>query len=435
MNHPVLGALMKLGGVLLILLRGTTFVPASDWPQFRGPTGLGYTDAKDLPLTWGGKENANVLWRSPLRGQGHASPVVWGDSVFVCTAHWPSNVVAQEKVIPEHHVTCYETRNGKMVWDVLVPSGPWLRTDFRSGPGGGYAAPTPATDGKLLYCAFGSSVLAAVDFAGQIVWRKEILPYTFDVTLGSSPILYQDTVILLCAMAKASDSCVIAFDKTSGEMRWREKFPDMGFGHSTPVIIQVNDKPQLLVLASGMSVKTNALRALDPSSGRPLWWCRGAGDAASPAYGADLVYFDNGRGGAGFAVDPHGSGDVSQTHIRWTVSQVPEGIGSPIIVGKHVYRLHTPGILKCWEAATGRLAYSERLDGLSTTWASPIAAGNGRLYFANAGKSYVVQSGPEYRLLAVNDLGDGNHPSPAVANGKLFLVGLKSLYCIGQKDP
>jgi outer membrane protein assembly factor BamB len=273
-----------------------------------------------------------------------------------------------------------------------------------------------------------------LDLQGRIVWRKEIVPYTFDVTVGSSPILHGNTVILLCAMARSSDSCVIAFDKASGEVRWREKFPDMGFGHSTPVIIQVNGKPQMLVLASGASQKDNALRSLDPATGKLLWWCRGAGDAASPAYGSGLVYFDSGRGGLGSAVDPTGVGDVSRSHIRWTISQVPEGIGSPIIVGKYVYRLHKPGILKCWEAATGKLVYSERLEGLSTTWASPIVDAHRRLYFANAGKSYVIQSGPEYRVMATNDLADGNHPSPAVAHGKLFLVGLRNLHCVGKKS-
>jgi len=406
---------------------------AADWPQFRGPTGLGYTDEKDLPLTWGGPARENVLWISPLKGQGHASPIVWSNAVFVCSAYWPPSVTAREQVIPEHHVTAYQVTDGRMLWDTLVPAGPWVRKDFRSGPGGGYAAPTPATDGQRIYCAFGSSVLAALDFQGKIVWRKEIVPYSFDVTVGSSSILYGDTVILLCAMAKASDSCVIAFDKTSGEVKWRQSFPDMGFGHSTPVILQVNAQPQMLVLASGMKESSRALQSLDPASGRLLWWCRGGGDAASPAYGSGIVYFDSGRGGLGVAVDPTGSGDVSQTHVRWTISQVPEGIGSPIIVGSHVYRLHTPGILKCWEAATGKLVYAERLEGLSTTWASPIADRNGRLFFANAGRSYVIQTGPEFRVLAVNDLGDGSHPSPAVAQRRLFLVGLKNLYCVGRQ--
>ncbi len=141
-----------------------------NWPRFRGPTGLGYTEERNLPLTWGGPDNKNVLWEAPLKGQGHASPIVWGDLVFVCGVHWPETVQVRKKVIPEQHITCYQTRDGKMLWDTLVPPGPWLRTDFRSGPGGGYAAATPATDGNLLFCAFGSSVLAALDFHGKIVW-------------------------------------------------------------------------------------------------------------------------------------------------------------------------------------------------------------------------------------------------------------------------
>jgi outer membrane protein assembly factor BamB len=403
-----------------------------DWPGFRGPTGLGYTDEKNLPVTWGGKDNKNVFWKAPLKGQGHASPIVWGDMVFVCTANWPPTVSERQKVIPEHHVTCYRATDGKMLWDKLVPPGPWLRTDFRSGPGGGYAAATPITDGKLVYCAFGSSVIAALDYQGEIVWRKEIVPYTFDVTLGSSPVLYENTLILFCAMSKSADSKVLALAKTTGQVAWEQKLPKTSFGHSTPVITQVNGKPQLLLLASGMQVTDNALQSLNPANGERLWWCGGAGDAASPAYGSGLVYFDSGRGGPGVAVDPSGSGDVSKTHVRWTVNQVPEGLGSPIIVDKYVYRLHSPGILKCWELATGKLVYAERLEGISTTWASPIADPQGRLFFANAGKSYVIQTGPEYRVLAVNDLGDGNHPSPAVANGRLFLVGMKNLYCIGN---
>src|SRR3954453_487306 len=171
-----------------------------EWPMFRGPTGLGYTEVRNLPLTWGGPGDQGVLWKAPLKGQGHASPIVWDNNVFVCTAFWPADVSERVKVIPEHHVCCYQAGDGKLRWDVNVPPGPWLRSDFRSGAGGGYAAPTPATDGKLVYCAFGSAVLAALDFEGKIVWRKEIVPYTFDVTLGTSPILYDDTVILFCAM-------------------------------------------------------------------------------------------------------------------------------------------------------------------------------------------------------------------------------------------
>ncbi len=416
-----------------ILLTPGTLAQAN-WPGFRGPTGLGYTTEENLPLVWGGPAQENVRWIAPLPGQGHASPIVWEQAVIVCTAQWPAEVEDRKKVIPDQHVTCYRASDGRLLWDTLVPPGPWLRTDFRSGPGGGYAAATPVTDGRLIYCAFASSVLAALDFQGHLVWCKPIVPSSFDVTLGSSPVLYGDTVILFCAMAKKEDSRVVAFARTSGEIRWERKFPQMRFGHSTPLLIQVHNKPQMLLVASGMEAAGDALQSLDPADGRLLWWCRGEGDASSPACGRGLVYFDDGRGGTGVAVDPTGSGDVSATHVRWTITQRGEALSSPVVVGEYLYRLRTPGFLQCWDMAAGKERYSERLPDISTTWASPIADPKGRLFFANAGKSYVVQAGPECRILASNDLGDGNHPSPAVANGRLFLVGMKNIYCIGVEN-
>lgn len=418
---------------VVFLFFQVSFCLGENWPRFRGPTGLGHTEERNLPITWGGAEKKNVLWEAPLKGQGHASPIVWGDLVFVCGVHWPETVQDRKKVIPDHHVTCYRGGDGMMLWDTVVAPGPWLRTDFRSGPGGGYAAATPATDGKLLYCAFGSSVLAALDMQGKVVWRKEIVPYTFDVTLGSSPILYGDTVILFCAMSNKSDSRVVAFEKRSGEVKWETKLVETDFGHSTPVIISVNKKDQMLLAASGMKEYEKALKSFDPTNGEILWWCRGEGDSSSPAYGCGLVYFDSGRGGPGIALDPSGSGDVSQTHIRWTITQTGQALSSPIIVGKYLYRLHTPGFVKCWDVSMGKQLYSERVRDISTTWASPIADPHGHLFFANAGKSYVIGGGPKFEVLAVNDLGDGNHPSPAVANGRMFLVGMKKLYCIGIK--
>ncbi|MBN2475139.1 MAG: PQQ-like beta-propeller repeat protein [Pirellulales bacterium] len=403
---------------------------AADWPQFRGPTGMGRTDEKNLPIEWGGDGARNVAWKTPLVGQGHASPIVWGDRVFVCTARWPESVARREEVIPEHHVLCYAAGDGRLLWDRQVPSGPWLRTDFRSGPGGGYACPTPTTDGRLVYCAFGSSVIAALDFQGKIAWRQEIVPYTFDVTLGSSPILYRDTLLLLCAMAKPSDSKLIAFDKATGGVRWQQALPETGFGHSTPVLVPVRGRTQLIIAASGGSASSRAVQSLDPDCGEPIWWCWGAGDTTSAVCDGRLVYCDSGRGGPGVAVDPTGRGDVSETHLRWKIDQVPEGIGSPVIVGDYVYRLHMPGVLKCWRLTDGRQVYAKRLAGISTTWASAVVDGNGRIYYANAGKSFVIQSGPEFKVLAENDLGDGNHPSPAVARGSMFLVGLENVYCI-----
>ncbi len=406
---------------------------ADDWPGFRGPAGMGHTPEKDLPVEWGGPDGKNVLWKSPLKGEGHASPIVRGDRVFVCTAHWPDPAAKREAVIPEHHVLCYAAGDGKLLWDTVVPPGPWLRTDFRSGPGGGYACPTPATDGKLVYAAFGSSVLAALDFQGKIAWRKEIIPFTFDVTIGGSPVLFEDTILFVCAMTKPADSKVIAFNKATGGVTWQKEIPKMTFGHCTPILLPVGGRTQLIFAASGGGPSTEALQSLDAKTGERLWWCWGAGDTVSPVFGGGILYFDGGRGGPGVAVDPTGSGDVTKTHIRWKVEPVPEGIGSPLIVGDHVYRLHSPGVLKCWDLKTGQQVYAQRLERITTTWASPVADGNGRLYYASAGKSFVVQSGPEFKILAVNDLGDPNHASPAVAGGSMFLAGTRQIYCIRRK--
>ena len=209
--------------------------------------------------------------------------------------------------------------------------------------------------------------------------------------------------------------------------------PQTGFGHSTPVLLPIRGKTQLILAASGGGPSPQALQSLDPSTGERIWWCWGAGDTVSPAYGGGIIYFDSGRGGPGVAVDPTGTGDVSDTHIRWKINQVPEGIGSPTIVGDHVYRLHTPGVLKCWSLKDGRQVYAQRLDGISTTWASPIVDAGGRIYYANAGKSFIIQPGPLFKLLATNDLGDGNHASAAVAGGSMFLVGMKNVYCIREQ--
>lgn len=406
---------------------------AEDWPGFRGPAGLGYTQETGLPVDWGGDEKRNVLWESPLIGEGHASPIVWGDRVFVCTAHWDASVPKREEVMPEHHVLCYRATDGEQLWDMQIEPGQWLRNDFRSGAGGGYAAPTPATDGEMVYAVFGSSVIAGLDLEGHVVWRNEIEPHTFDVTIGSSPVLYGDTVLMLCAMANRSDSKIIAYNKSDGSVKWETPLPQTGFAHSTPILIDVDGESQLVVVASGIGETDAGVQSFNPATGERIWWCRGGGDAASAAYGAGIVYCDSGRGGPGIAIDPRGRGDVTATHIKWRINNVPEGIASPIIVDDLVYRLHNPNVLRCWRAADGEEVYSERLEGLSSNWASPVADGEGRLYFASAGVSCVVQAGAEFRLLATSDVGDPNDASAAISGGRIFLVGTRNVYCIGVK--
>jgi outer membrane protein assembly factor BamB len=151
----------------------------------------------------------------------------------------------------------------------------------------------------------------------------------------------------------------------------------------------------------------------------------------SPVLGAGLVYCDSGRGGPGLAVDPNGGGDLGN-HVRWKVTSMPEGFSSPVVVGEHLYRLHSPGVLHCLNMATGESLYRERLQGVDPA-VSPVATPDGRIYCASAGKSYVVQAGAMFNLLGSSDLGDPAKASPAVAEGRLFLKGGRYVYCIGTK--
>jgi outer membrane protein assembly factor BamB len=369
-----------------------------------------------------------MVWKVPLPGveekatqdRNQSSPIVTKGRVFVTASYWPKNGNAKDAV-PEHHVACYQASDGKQLWDVTIPPGPWKLSDLR----GGYTAPTPASDGERVYVVFGSSVIAALDFDGKSVWRKEIKPFDFDVAVGSSPIVYDDTVIYQCDQVNKS-SRLLAYDRKTGDVKWEEKRPKQNFSHSTPVLAKIKDKTQLLVAAS------NALQGVDPASGKILWWCDAAGDTVSPVHGDGLVYCDGGRGSFGVCVDPTGEGDVTKSHLKWKVAQVPEGFSSPVIVGEYVYRVHNPGILKCWKLDGGEEVINERLNGVSTA-SSPFATPDGRIYFASAGKSFVLKAGTKLDILATNDLGDASEAAPAVSEGKIFVKGSKFLYCIGKK--
>ncbi|MFN0021430.1 MAG: PQQ-binding-like beta-propeller repeat protein [Pirellulaceae bacterium] len=401
--------------------------PAEDWPGFRGPTGMGYSDSK-LPLEWDGATGKNVAWKSPLpattRGgrpdHNQSSPIVWRDRVIVTTAYWTDKQGTSDP--PEQHVTCYQASDGKQLWDVPVPAGPWKLSDLR----GGYCAPTPVTDGQRVFVVFGSSVLAAVDLEGKLAWHKEIPDWqAFDVAIASSPILYRGQLLLL-ADRGGKKSTLTAYDAKSGELLWEKKRPDGNFNHTTPVIIDNGGQMQMLVTAS------HELQALDPATGEKLWWCKTPGDVTSPVFARGVIFTDSGRGGPGILVDAGGKGDVTATHVKWKIDQIPEGLSSPAIVGDYLFRLHTPGVLKCVDLATGKEAYATRLNGVSTS-SSSIITPDGRLYFASAGKTFVVQGGLIFKLLATNDLGEPSSSSAAASNNRLFLKGDKHLFCVAEK--
>ncbi len=389
---------------------------------------MGLTVDRDLPTTWGGKDDENVLWKVALPGVGdgakadhnQSSPIVWGERLFLITACWPQG--RNQNEFPDQHVACYHTADGRQLWDQLIPPGQWKLGDLR----GGYGAPTPATDGERVYVLFGSGVLVALDFEGQLIWRNELADVqSFDVAIASSPIVYRDTVILLTDR-NGGKSSLTGYDGRSGGVRWEEKRPKVTFNHSTPTLANIGGRRQLLVAAS------NSLQGIHPDSGKISWWFDTPGDVCSPVVAAGVVYSDSGRGGPGVLVEPSGEGALPATAVKWRIGNIPEGLSSPAIVGDHLYRLHNPAVLKCWNMTDGKEAYATRLDGVSVA-SSPIVTPEGLILFASAGKTFVVRAGPQFDLVATNDLGESNGASIAVSAGRMYFKGREHLFCVGSK--
>jgi outer membrane protein assembly factor BamB len=412
-------SLKKIFAGLVIVFAGGV-CGAGDWPQWRGPTGIGVTDEKELPLKWDGKNGENIAWKASLKGTtGHSSPIVFGDRVFVTTSDIQTR--EQEKEIPDHHVACFKVADGSPMWNTLIPHGKELAGYSI------YASPTPATDGKAVYAWFGSAVIAAVDMEGKLLWRHERTgPFLLNPGICASPILYGETVILLCDQGRGQ-GFVQGLDKKTGEVKWEKKREGTGTCNTTPIVIEVAGKKQLIVSAE------NKLQGLDPASGEAIWWCKGWGFGASPVFGNGLVYADKGGNEPAQAVDPTGKGDVTATHVKWKIEKSPGDYSSPVISGDFVYRVQSEGVIGCTRLSTGEKVFTGRLEHVSKL-SSPVATTDGRVYLVSTGDSYVIKAGPSLEILAASHMeGGGNGASPAFANGKIFTRDFDWLYCIGGK--
>jgi outer membrane protein assembly factor BamB len=433
-NHISHLCFLFVGTVLLYagLLFGSEGIGRADeWPGWRGPTGLGTTEEKDLPLTWNGKSGENIVWKALLHGgrkdnpefasPGWSSPIVWGDRVFLTTAIWPIGMPEKERreQIGEHHVLCFQVSDGEQLWDTIVPPGKCLVNDFYHA----YTTPTPVTDGKHVFALFSSGVIVSLDFDGKIVWRED-LPLVKEVDSGvcASPVLYEDTVIV----AGIQELGLRALDKETGKVRWEQTTKQRNT-LATPALVRIGEKTQLIHYAGGV-------QGIDPKTGELLWSCRAESSHSSVTFGGGLLFVDTGRGGkTGTAVDPTGSGDVTKTHIKWQTKVAGAEGSSPIILGDYVYRISNPGLIRCWKLQDGELVYEQRTERI-TPGASPVASADGRIYFASSGRTYVIQAGPEFKVLAVNDLDDNpDYTSAAVSGGRIFIKGKSYLWCIGTK--
>src|SRR5262245_35413717 len=398
-------------GVILLVL--ATRLLAEDWPAFRGPTGQGHSSEHNLPLEW--SESRHVIWKAPVPGRGWSSPIVAGGRVWLTTS--VTDRGASLRLLGFDAATGRELVN---VEAIQAPSARLLNEK------NSLASPTPIVDGDRVYVHFGADGTAALTTAGEVVWKTRF-PYESQHGNGGSPILYGDLLIVSC---DGSDSAfVVALDKRTGKTRWRTwRRQPWDQAYSTPFVIRVGERDEIV------SVGAYRAAAYDPSNGKEIWrvsYADGFSNVPRPVFGHGLVYIATGfQEPSLLAVRADGAGDVTRTHIAWTLRRGAPLTPSPLLVGGELYVVNDGGIASCLDAKTGDTIWVQRLGGSYS--ASPIFA-DGRIYFLSEdGMSRVIAPGREFRVLATNKIEGDTLGSMAIANGSTFIRSDSHLYRIAS---
>jgi len=400
---------------LVFVLASAGSAASQEWPEFRGPGAQGHSAATNVPLEW--SETQNIAWKTAVPGLGWSSPVIANGRVWLTTA------VDQRGI--SLRAIAFDAATGKEVVNVEVFKIPVDRRDIN--PKNSWASPSPVIDGDRIYVHFGADGTAALSAAGEIIWKNRF-EYQSQHGAGGSPIVYGDLLIFSC---DGSDTAfVIALDKRTGKTKWKT---NRGFpadqAYTTPLVIRAGDQDQLI------SVGAFRVRAYDPLTGKEIWRVRydeGFSNVPRPVFGHGLVFITTGfQQPELLAIRPDGKGDVTKTHVAWSLKRGAPLTPSPIIVGDELYIVNDGGIASCIDARTGNVIWQSRLGG--TYSASPVFAA-GRLYFpAEQGVTTVIAPGKEARRLATNKLDGGHLASLAIADGSIYLRSDSHLYRIAGR--
>lgn len=394
---------------------------ASEWPQFRGPTGQGHAPDEAVPLTW--SETENVAWKAPVPGRGWSSPVIADGLVWLTTAATDRETGTSLRLLS------YDTGTGKVEMNVEVfrIDGTTLLNQKNS-----FASPTPVIDpgGERVYVHFGAQGTAAVaaggESAGDVLWRTRF-PYTSQHGNGGSPIVHEG--LLVVSIDGYDTAFLVAVDAETGEEHWRSVRPSpISQAYSTPLAIKVGDTQQI--------VNVSAFRASghEPATGSEIWrveYPGGFSNVSRPVYGHGLVYLSTGfNEPVLLAVRPTGEGDVTDSEVAWRLRRGAPLTVSPILVGDELYTVTDSGIATCIDALSGEIRWQHRLGGNHS--ASPIHAG-GRIYFqSEEGVTTVTEPGAEFKQVARNELDGSTLASIAVSGGAFFIRTGTHLYRIEE---
>lgn len=421
----------------LLCLAGTN--AAADWPQWRGPQGKGISDETGLPLHW--NESTGLKWKTALPEWGTSTPTIQGEALFL-TCH-----TEKGKLL----VLRLHSQTGQIEWTRQIGVGEGV---FGGRPQRGIqvfhrwhnmASPSPVVTENRVVVQFGTGDMAALDFAGNILWQRNLQqdhgPFTIWWGFASSSVLNADRVITCCMQDSLADrrekpvgSYVVAHDLETGREVWKtarttQADAEQCDAYTTPLLLDLNGRRQLVIMGA------NQLDGYDPATGKQLWFLPGlTGGRTVPSPTADggLLYAVRGLRGALICVQADGQGQLSADRIVWQHRQNTPDTCCPIVYQGLLFTVSDEGIAQCLDAKTGKLQWRKRIKGPFK--ASPVAA-EGRVYFVSTtGVCTVLAAARELRELAVNPLDDQLIASPALSAGTLFLRGRKGLYAIAAGD-
>jgi outer membrane protein assembly factor BamB len=414
--------------------------PGVDWPQFRGIRAAGVDDSKPAPESWNIEKKERVAWKTPVPGLGHASPVVWGDTVYIATAISSQQDAGlkiglygdikpvEDNTSHEWRIYALDKRNGAIKWQKTAYTGvPKIKRHTKAT----HANSTLATDGERIIAFFGSEGLYAFDMKGMQLWSKDlgVLDAGFYMVpdaqweTGSSPILHDGIVVVQADVQK--NSFIAAFSAQDGKELWRMSRNDVPTW-STPTIHEVSGKTQLIV--NGM----RHVGAYDFKTGAEVWKLSGGGDipVPTPVVSDGLVYITNAHGALSpvYAIKDTATGDVSlkdgaskNDYVVWSIPRGGGYMATPLVYRGLVYILTYNGVLSAYDAKTGDRKFQQRVgDATSAFTASPVAA-DGKVYVANEdGHIHVLKAGPVYEQISVNDMGESTLATPAFSEGLML---------------
>jgi outer membrane protein assembly factor BamB len=383
---------------------------AENWPQWRGPNGDGISSETSVPAQWGTSQN--VAWKTRILGEGHSSPVVFGNNVFLTTATKDG----------QRYLLRIDTSSGNIVWQRIVLSAAVESMHRENSP----ASSTPVTDGTYVFTSFqnGSRVdLQCYDYSGERIWSVQPLQFRGMHGYSYTPVLFGELVIY--DFSQNDESAVIALDKKTGQQRWRFTHPKQEISHVTPIIVK-GARPQLVVCGG------DYIRSFEPTTGQPIWSADGPTDVcvAGLSFGDETVFANGGYPKkTRMAVKTTGSGDVTASHLAWSTSREVTYVPSPVYSKGHLYTVVDDGLLYCFEAKSGDAVWNHRIGG---RFRSSLVLAAGNVYATNdKGLTTVFRATPEkFIQVASNNLAEFCYATPAISNGRIYVRTGSNLYCI-----